>query len=94
MKFNDSFGHNIGDLLLKKVADLMKEGCRADDIVARISGDEFVILKGAEDFMYRHKLYESASIKSNMINLIMITLFEKNIRESLHSKRVGEIHTI
>lgn len=41
---NDSFGHSIGDELLKKVAMIMKEGCRADDIVARLGGDEFIIL--------------------------------------------------
>ena len=41
---NDSFGHAIGDELLKKVAEVMIKGCRADDIIARLGGDEFVIL--------------------------------------------------
>ena len=41
--------------------------------------------------MYRHKLYESASIKNKTIELIMNTLYEKSSREMLHSKRVGEI---
>jgi PAS domain S-box-containing protein len=41
---NDSFGHETGDLLLKKAAEAIKKGCRADDIIARIGGDEFVIL--------------------------------------------------
>lgn len=138
---NDSFGHMIGDSLLKKVAEIIKQCCRADDIVARMSGDEFVVilpnsdigetkriierikkiadtetvesiqisisfgydikhskdedivdvLKSAEDFMYRHKLYESANIKRKMIELILKTLFEKNKNESLHSQRVSDI---
>ena len=41
---NDSFGHIVGDQLLKKVAEIMTKGCRADEIIARLGGDEFVIL--------------------------------------------------
>nr|WP_282433215.1 HD domain-containing phosphohydrolase [Dehalobacter sp. UNSWDHB] len=41
---NDSFGHHVGDELLKKVAEMIKKSCRADDIIARFGGDEFGIL--------------------------------------------------
>lgn len=41
--------------------------------------------------MYRHKLYESASIKNKTIDLIMNTLYEKSSREMLHSQRVSTI---
>lgn len=41
---NDSFGHAMGDELLKKSADIITKACRADDIIARLGGDEFVIL--------------------------------------------------
>ena len=41
---NDSFGHGMGDELLRKTAEVMKNGCRADDIIARLGGDEFVII--------------------------------------------------
>jgi diguanylate cyclase (GGDEF)-like protein/PAS domain S-box-containing protein len=41
---NDAFGHAAGDAILKKAAEVMMSQCRADDIIARIGGDEFVIL--------------------------------------------------
>lgn len=41
---NDVFGHLIGDKLLKKVTEVIKNQVGKDDIVARIGGDEIVIL--------------------------------------------------
>lgn len=40
---NDTFGHDIGDLLLIKVAKRLKAACREVDYIARLSGDEFCI---------------------------------------------------
>ena len=138
---NDSIGHVKGDELLKKVAQAIKKGCRADDIIARIGGDEFVVLlpktdhiqaeqtikriiellikekvgtldisvsfgyevkknerekiqdifKAAEDQMYKYKQLNSTIMRRNTIDLIMNALYEKNHREMLHSKRVGEL---
>ncbi len=41
---NDAFGHQEGDRFLQKVALTLREGCRREDVVARIGGDEFAIL--------------------------------------------------
>ena len=41
---NDSFGHDLGDVLLNKAAETIKKACREDDIIARIGGDEFVLI--------------------------------------------------
>lgn len=41
---NDAFGHTSGDILIKKCADILKNSCRSEDIIARWGGDEFLIL--------------------------------------------------
>ncbi|MCI8514092.1 MAG: GGDEF domain-containing protein [Lachnospiraceae bacterium] len=41
---NDTYGHEIGDSVLKKVTRLLQENFRIDDLVARIGGDEFAVI--------------------------------------------------
>jgi diguanylate cyclase (GGDEF)-like protein len=43
-RINDNLGHHEGDVVLIKTANLLKESFRESDIIARIGGDEFVIL--------------------------------------------------
>jgi diguanylate cyclase (GGDEF)-like protein len=56
---NDKLGHHAGDEMLRLIAETIKDNIRAMDMVARIGGDEFVILlpefpgKSAQDFCNR-----------------------------------------
>ena len=43
-KYNDQFGHGVGDEILKQTAALMKRCTREHDLVARIGGDEFAVV--------------------------------------------------
>ncbi len=42
--FNDTYGHQTGDLVLKEVATTLKESVRSADLVARYGGEEMIIL--------------------------------------------------
>ena len=41
---NDSFGHETGDLVLKRVAELIRDQLRNIDVVARYGGEEFAVI--------------------------------------------------
>jgi diguanylate cyclase (GGDEF)-like protein/PAS domain S-box-containing protein len=40
---NDAFGHSAGDKLLVRVAQILRDCCRREDVIARLGGDEFAI---------------------------------------------------
>ena len=41
---NDIFGHSAGDDLIKKSSEILQQVCRQHDVIARVGGDEFIIL--------------------------------------------------
>ena len=61
---NDSYGHEIGDRVLKNVAELFRRYFRSDDYICRIGGDEFAVLMRSPERL-REDLIEE---KIGMIN--------------------------
>ena len=42
-KVNDTYGHDVGDIVIKRITEIIKENIRAKDYVCRFGGDEFLI---------------------------------------------------
>lgn len=43
-KINDSFGHDVGDRILREAAKALKSALRAQDLLCRMGGDEFLVI--------------------------------------------------
>jgi len=61
---NDTYGHTIGDEMLKIVAKRLEQSIRKDDFIARLGGDEFILIikdvKDNEDMLHlAHKINEN-----------------------------------
>jgi diguanylate cyclase len=41
---NDTYGHTVGDLILKELTEILEKNCRNFDIIARVGGEEFCVL--------------------------------------------------
>jgi diguanylate cyclase (GGDEF)-like protein/PAS domain S-box-containing protein len=81
---NDSFGHQIGDRLLRFVAEQLKSAVRATDLVARLSGDEFAILIPA---LKSEQL--AGQIADKVLHQLSQTAFRDNGRELYVGASIG-----
>ncbi len=73
---NDAYGHLKGDIFLKKIADILKESFRKEDIISRWGGDEFIMIlpkttsKDASIIMKRiKKLCKERSVKDMPLSI-------------------------
>lgn len=94
-RVNDTFGHDKGDETLKSLTDIIKKLSRKDDIVARIGGEEFVLVLPNEDSESAFKIAERLreiveSTKIDTIGYITISIGIATWPE--HSTDIGQVY--
>lgn len=66
---NDTYGHEYGDKLLIKAAEVLEDVCRQEDIVARYGGDEFVVFLPQTAKEEAEKIMERITISQEKVEL-------------------------
>ncbi|MCR4787726.1 MAG: GGDEF domain-containing protein [Lachnospiraceae bacterium] len=79
-KINDTYGHDAGDVVLKNMADIMRDTLRSDSFIARWGGEEFLIVfdncNGDQAFMALERLRRRIMCTSTIVgdNEIQVTM--------------------
>lgn len=68
--FNDSYGHEAGDLVLRETAALLVKNVRTEDVVCRYGGEEFVIILPMANVKIAHARAERIRGKVAALNLL------------------------
>lgn len=69
---NDIFGHQTGDRVLKKIAELLNSGTRRHDMVFRLGGDEFLVLLSAHSQKQVKKIEKRIILEMEKISRFQI----------------------
>jgi diguanylate cyclase (GGDEF)-like protein len=67
--FNDTYGHHIGDLILERLARSMEQCIRNEDIVARVGGEEFLLLFSSTSYEKGLKIAEKIRKEVSLIEI-------------------------
>lgn len=93
-QYNDSFGHAAGDGVLKHLAQVMSASIRKEDIVARIGGEEFVIVLPGIDYnqsvRFGERLRKTIEQDRNSPHPFTISIGAATYQ--FHSKRTAMTH--
>lgn len=79
---NDSFGHAAGDAVLRKLARTIRDGLRGEDLVARLGGEEFLIVMPATDLDRARPAAERLCRKVSQMS-VKVPRFDKPIRATI-----------
>lgn len=101
-RYNDTYGHQSGDMVLKEVAEVLQNSVRKKDTVIRYGGEEFLVLlhgikkKAAQDICHKIQdllkekaILHSASEVSEHVTMSMGLVFQKTKNDLPLEKLIG-----
>ena len=80
--FNDTFGHEAGDTVLREVAECFRQSVRSEDVVCRYGGEEFIIILPETD-------EETAVERAELIRQAVVKLRVRSKGETLRQISVS-----
>ncbi|HIP21323.1 MAG TPA: GGDEF domain-containing protein [Sulfurimonas sp.] len=90
-KVNDQYGHDVGDIVLKEVADILRKSVREEDKVYRAGGEEFVLLLNRVSLEDTRKIAEKIrQLIENKVFKIDEIEFSKTISGGLYHSSISE----
>ncbi|GEM05662.1 hypothetical protein HMI01_26500 [Halolactibacillus miurensis] len=100
-KINDEFGHDVGDIILKRVARVIEDSVTENEIVSRYGGEEFAVLITSKSINDGYELIESirkkiAHLENDEINrAITVSIgfqpLSKDLSQTQFFKRADEL---
>lgn len=83
---NDTYGHDYGDIVLKKVAGIIQRTSRSSDVVFRYGGEEFVVI--LNDTNQDGAVIIAERIQANLANTVTVSIGVSSMSE------IDTIHTL
>lgn len=81
-KINDTYGHDVGDLVLQKLAEIFKNFVKQNELIARLGGEEFCILisgrDGEDEIDLRNQIEERFNALKSLIETTKIAYGDAN----------------
>ncbi len=68
-RINDTYGHDVGDIVLQRVADSLKQTARTQDVICRIGGEEFLVVCPDTDAVAASLCAERLRVAANALRI-------------------------
>lgn len=88
-RINDTYGHRVGDMVIKELANLIRSKIGADDFAARYGGEEFAIIFTDHDLKDVYQVVESIREQAHLLSIPELKNGKITVSIGLHEYTKG-----